>query len=262
MRKKVAMAVLGVAAALPIHAEPAESPRLVVLAAGSLKEAMTALGDAYLRQSGAAIAASYGPSGTLRESIEQGRQVDVFASASTDHTEALAAKHILSRSVVFAHNALCVVSRPGLALNAASLVDTLLAPSVRLATSTPGSDPMGDYTWQFFRNIDHARPGAFTRLDAKALKLSGAVAVPAGQKPPYVTAFENAQADAYIMYSTNAASTLRALPGLNVLQIPDALNVRSAYGIGAARGSAAGEHFVAFVLGPTGKAILQQHGFN
>jgi hypothetical protein len=47
-----------------------------------------------------------------------------------------------------------------------------------------------------------------------------------------------------------------------VLRIPDALNVRSAYGIGAAPSSAAGERFVTFVPGSAGKAILRRHRFD
>jgi molybdate transport system substrate-binding protein len=189
---------------------------------------MTELGEAYRKESGLGISVSYGPSGKLRENIEQGRQADVFASASVEHTAALAAKKLLSRSVTFAYNELCVVSTPALGLTEANLVETLLKPAVRLATSTPVSDPMGDYTWQFFRNADKAQPGAFTRFDTKALKLSGASAPAPGQKLPYVTVFEDGKADAYVMYCTNAASTLRALPDLKVLRIPDALNVRGA----------------------------------
>lgn len=49
-----------------------------------------------------------------------------------------------------------------------------------------------------------------------------------GQKPPYVTAFENDKAGAYVMYCTNAVSTRRALPYLAVVCIPDRLTVRSA----------------------------------
>jgi molybdate transport system substrate-binding protein len=262
MTKKIAIAAFGLAWALPVLAQHAEKPQITVLAAGSLREVMTELGEAYRKESGLGIFASYGPSGKLRETIEQGRQADVFASASVEHTDALAAKKLLSRSVTFAYNDLCVVSTPALGLTEANLIETLLKPAVRLATSTPVSDPMGDYTWQFFRNADKAQPGAFTRFDAKALKLSGASAPAPGQKLPYVTAFEGGKADAYVMYCTNAASTLRALPDLKVLRIPDALNVRSAYGIGAAPSSAAGERFVAFVLGPAGKAILRRHGFN
>jgi len=262
MTKKIAVAALGLACALPVFAQQAERREIKVLAAGSLRDAMTELGEAYRKESGVGIAASYGPSGKLRENIQQGRQVDVFASAAVEHTDALAAKKLLSRSVIFAFNDLCVVSTPALGLTEGNLVETLLQAAVRLATSTPVSDPMGDYTWQFFRNADKAQPGAFARFDAKAMKLSGASAPAPGQKLPYVTVFEDDKADAYVMYCTNAASTLRALPDLKVLRIPDALNVRGAYGIGAAPSSAAGERFVAFVLGPAGKAILRRHGFN
>jgi molybdenum ABC transporter molybdate-binding protein len=163
MTKKIAVAALGLACALPVFAQQAERREIKVLAAGSLRDAMTELGEAYRQESGVGIAASYGPSGKLRENIQQGRQVDVFASAAVEHTDALAAKKLLSRSVIFAYNDLCVVSTPALGLTEGNLVETLLQAAVRLATSTPVSDPMGDYTWQFFRNADKAQPGAFAR---------------------------------------------------------------------------------------------------
>jgi molybdate transport system substrate-binding protein len=262
MTKKIAAAALGLACALPAPAQQGEPAPLTLLAAGSLREAMTEMGEAYRKETGLGIVAAYGPSGKLRAEIEGGRPVDVFASAAVEHTDVLAAKKLLSRSVTFAYNDLCVVSTPAVGLTENKLVEILLKPGLRLATSTPVSDPMGDYTWQFFRNADRAQPGAFARFEAKALKLSGASAPAPGQKLPYVSAFEDGKADAYIMYCTTAASTLRSLPRLEVLRIPDALNVRSAYGIGAAPASSTGERFVAFVLGPAGQAILRRHGFN
>lgn len=262
MSKNIVLAAFGLACALPLHAQAAGEAPITVLAAGSLREVMAELGEAWRKESGIGMAASFGPSGKLRQEIEGGRKLDVFASADVAHTDALAAKQLLARSHTFAYNDLCVVSTPALGLGEATLLETLLKPGVRLATSTPVSDPMGDYTWQFFRNADKAMPGAYARFDAKALKLSGASAPAPGAKLPYVTAFEDGKADAYIMYCTNAASTLRALPQLKVLRIPDALNVRSAYGIGATPGSPAGERFVDFVLSPAGKAIVRRHGFN
>ena len=47
--------------------------------------------------------------------------------------------------------------------------------------------------------------------------------------------FEDKQADACVMYFTNPTSTLRALPQLAVVHIPDGVNVRSAYGTRAHR---------------------------
>lgn len=236
--------------------------KMIVLAAGSLRDAVNELGKAFERQTGIGIQASFGPSGKLREEIEAGRSADVFASASIDHTDALLAKKLLSESVVFAYNDLCIVALPEAGLNADNLLDVIGKPGFRLATSTPVSDPMGDYTWQFFRNADKMRPGIFKVLDAKAMKLSGAAAPVPGAKLPYVTAFEDNRADAYVMYCTNAVATKASVPHLAITRIPDALNVRSAYGIGAHPASTDGRKFVQFVLGPAGKEVLRKYGFH
>lgn len=264
-RLRQAGVVAGAACALfssPASAQSSMDKDMTVLAAGSLREVMNDLGAAFRKDAGVGLSATFGPSGALRKDIENGRKMDVFASADVAHTDALAERKLLVQSQTFAYNDLCVVAVPALGLSEANLLDVLLRPTVRLATSTPVSDPMGDYTWQFFRNVDKLRPGAFTAFDGKALKLSGASAPVPGQKLPYVTAFEDGKADAYIMYCTNAASTLKTLPQLGVVRIPDALNVRSSYGIGAAPGSRQGERFVRFVLGEEGRRILHAHGFN
>lgn len=234
----------------------------VLLAAGSLRAAMGELLAAYRAGGGAQFSAVYGPSGKLRKDIESGRAVDVFASAATEHTAALARQGLLGEPAVFTHNALCVVSRPELKLRAGNLLGELGKPTLRLATSTPGSDPMGDYTWQFFRKADQRQPGLYAILDAKALRLSGTAELAPDSTLPYVAAFEQDKADAYVMYCTNAVLTKQAVPRLEILRIPDALNVRSSYGIAARSGSAEGERLLGFVLGPAGQAILRQHGFH
>lgn len=186
----------------------------------------------------------------------------MFASAATEQTDAHHAKKLLSGSLVFAYNDLCVVARPELGLTETNLLETLRKPTVHLAASTPVSDPMGDYTWQFFRNTDQVGVGNYIALDAKALKLSGARAPGPREKPPYVGAFGENKADAYVMYCTNAASTKKILPNLSVVRIPDALNVRSAYRIGASPLSRNGRRFVEFVLSAQAKAILRKYGLS
>ncbi len=245
------------------HAQQAgQNEPAILFAAGSLRTAMDEIVQVYQAQGGLPFTAKYGPSGKLREEIAAGSKADVFASASTDHTEALARQKLLGPSQVFTHNDLCVIGRPALALRADRILDILRTPSVRVATSTPVSDPMGDYTWQFFRNADKTHPGFYAVLDAKARKLSGATTPAAGEKLPYITAFEEDKADAYIMYCTNAVVTRKALPTLDVVRIPDEYNVRSAYGIAAGMNSTAGKDFAAFVLGSRGQEILKKHGFD
>ena len=233
-----------------------------MVAAGSLREVMTEMTQAYHAQGGALFNVQYGPSGNLRKEIATGKKVDVFASADVKHTDALAQAKILGESQVFAHNDLCVVARQNLGLDANNLIRKLMLPTVRVATSTPKSDPMGDYTWQFFRKAESQVQLAFQTLDHKALKLSGATAPKPGEKLPYVQAFENNQADVYVMYCTNAVTTMKSVPNLTLVRIPDELNVRSAYGIAAHPASTEGERFKRFVLSADGQQILKKYGFN
>lgn len=257
---------LGAPAPAPAHdgaapgAAAAQAP--VLLAAGSLRQAFGDILAAWRAAGGQHVEVEYGPSGKLRQEIEGGRGVDLFASAASAHTEALAESGHLGASRVFAHNDLCVVSTPQAGLRADTLLDALRAPALRLATSTPVSDPMGDTTWQFFRNADRQQPGLYAVLDAKALKLSGAAGVDPNGGSPYIAAFEQDRADAYIMYRTNAVLVTQALPQLAVLRIPDSLNVGSRYGIAARPGSKDGERLLRFVLGTPGQAILHKHGFH
>lgn len=67
-----------------------EKAATVMFAAGSLRTAMDEIIHAYQTQGGTVFTAKYGPSGKLRQEIEAGAKVDVFASASTNHTQTLA----------------------------------------------------------------------------------------------------------------------------------------------------------------------------
>ena len=235
-----------------------------VFAAGSLRDAFRLLIAAYKEKSGIRIEPLYGPSGKLREQIQRGDVPAVFASASIDHTDALAKAGILRQSQVLARNRLCVLAAPGTTLDANRLLDQLLDPAVRVGTSTPGADPSGDYTWEFFRRAGKARPEAFAMLDAKALQLTGRDVDPQQQEAPYgkILAVDKA-ADVFITYCTNAASAAKRDPRLTWLRIPDDRNVGAVYGIGGTvNATAGGAEFVQFALGPHGRAVLAGFGFD
>src|SRR4029077_1706870 len=68
---------------------------------------------------------------------------------------------------------LCALARSGVGLTTDNLLDRLLDPSVRLATSTPGADPGGDYAWAVFARAEAVHPGAQAILQSKAMKLVG-----------------------------------------------------------------------------------------
>lgn len=236
-----------------------------VFAAGSLKAVMTEVGTAFEAARGAPMAGTFGASGLLKERLEKGEAADVFASANMEHPRALHAAGAAGPVRAFARNTLCALAKPDLAVDSGTLLDRMLDPAVRLGTSTPRSDPAGDYAWELFRKAESLRPGSFAALDAKALKLAGGPqsARPLEGRNTYAWLMEGGQADLFLTYCTNARLAAAEVPALRIVTVPGALSVGAEYGIAVvARGDQArGQAFADFVLAPAGQAILQRHGF-
>src|SRR5580698_2196198 len=142
-----------------VSASSASASEIRVMAAGSLKDAFTAIFADYTRQYGGSFAPVWGPSGTLRERLQKGEAFDVFASAALPHAQALTDAGISGPSVLFTRNALCVVTMATSALDTGNMIETLLKPDTRIGTSTPGADPAGDYTWAIFHRVEAERAG-------------------------------------------------------------------------------------------------------
>jgi len=67
----------------------ASATEIRVMAAGSLKDAFTAIFADYTRQYGDSFTPVWGPSGVLRERLQAGEAFDIFASAALPHAQAL-----------------------------------------------------------------------------------------------------------------------------------------------------------------------------
>lgn len=143
-------------------------------AAGSLRPALTELGQAFSKAHGTKVEAQFGSSGLLRERLKRGEGSDVCASADIGNPLALARAGKAGPVVLFARNRLCAVARPGLDVTPGTVLAAMLAPGTKLGTSTPRNDPAGDYAWQVFARADAVQPGARQALEAKALRLTGA----------------------------------------------------------------------------------------
>ena len=263
---------LAVAAALAAlaGAAPAQGPpeTVAVYAAGSLRSAMTDLARAFEREGGAKVVLSFGASGLLKDRIEGGEAANVFASANMSHPEALQAAGKAEPVRAFTRNALCLLAQPAFDLKGRSVAQRLLDADLRVATSTPRADPAGDYAFQMFDRIESsgaAGPGSAAVLKAKALQLAGG---PNSPQPPagrslYGVLMAEGRADVFVTYCTNATQARQEVPGLQVLEIPAALNVSASYGIAAVRpATAAALRFIDFVLGAQGQQVLRGHGFS
>lgn len=253
-------------AAIAITTMPVKAADPVLLhAAGSLRFALTDVIAAYEPMAGLKVQSRFGASGTLKDAIAKGERAEVFASANMEHPQALADAKKSGPVVLFARNRLCALVRPGLAATSDTLLDRMLDPTVKLATSTPKADPSGDYAWEVFRKADKLKPGSFAILEKRALQLVGAPssAVPPKGRTAYGWHVAEGRADIFLTYCTNAMAAQGEAPSQQVVQLPGTLSVGADYGMTVmADASPAAYRFAMFILSPAGQKILAKHGFS
>jgi ABC-type molybdate transport system substrate-binding protein len=259
-------AIASLLAVMTFMAIPAIAADPVLLhAAGSLRIALSEVIGVYEPTAGLKVQAKFGPSGTLKDAIAKGERAQVFASANMEHPQALAATKRSGPVVLFARNQLCALVRPGLVVTPSTLLDRMLDPAVKLATSTPKADPSGDYAWEAFRKADKLKPGAFAILEKRALQLVGA---PASAAPPkgrvaYGWHVAEGRADIFLTYCTNALAARNEHPNQQIVQFPDELAVGADYGLTVMTDAPASAHGLAmFILSSAGQKILAKHGFS
>lgn len=248
----------------PLRAE--DAPGVRVLAAGSLRMAIGEIAAAFAYATKIKEETGFGPSGVLRERIEKGEAADVFASADMGNPLALFRAGKAGPVVLFARNRLCALVRPGLSLTSETFLATLLDPQIKLGTSTPKADPLGDYTWAMFAKADTIRPGSRATLEAKAQKLIGGAPItpapPAGSDV-FAWYLREGHADIFIEYCSAGAEFKKDLPGATVVDLPPNLATGADYRLTllpTKKANAA--DFAFFVLSLEGQTILSHNGFD
>jgi molybdate transport system substrate-binding protein len=252
------------AVVVALACSPAVAADIHVVAAGSLKDAFTAIFADYARLYGGGFRPVWGPSGALRERLSHGEAFDVFASAALPHAQALTEAGLSGPSVLFARNALCVLAHTNRTLDAGNLIETLLKPDVRIGTSTPVADPAGDYTWEMFHKIDAQRPGAFEILSKKAQQVFGdaATAGDVNGRPRPVVLLDDGQIDLVISYCSSTQQIARDASTYTSVALPPELSVGPEYGVTVSRKAQAGAaDFAMYLLSPEGQASLKAFGF-
>ena len=251
-------------AATPAQPAVAVGDPVQVYAAGSLRDALTEIARDHEARTGQKVVLTFAASGLLRERIEQGAPAQVFASADTKHPQRLANQGQWQAPVVFTRNTLCALAQGAVAVTSDTLLGTMLQPQVRLGISTPKADPAGDYAWALFQKADALQPGATVRLETKALQLTGgaqSAQAPAGRNT-YAWVMEQNRADVFLTYCTNAVAARAEVPSLQVVAVPEALQVGAAYGLTVRAGAPAqAQAFAQAVLQPPAQAVFRRLGF-
>jgi molybdate transport system substrate-binding protein len=242
----------------------ARADELRVLAAGSLCEVIGELGERYQKATGVQVVANFGPSGVLRERIENGEKADLFASADMGHPLKLLADGRATRADMFTRNALCAFAAPKVGLTQANFVERLLDPAVKLGTSTPKADPAGDYTWLMFHRAEALHPGAFAILDQKAQQIVGGPTnnAPVDGKDPAAAALLSGKIDVMIGYCSGRQRMATAVPELQAVEVPKEIAAGPEYGLAILKGAdPRAEDLALFMLSPEGQQVFAQFGF-
>jgi molybdenum ABC transporter molybdate-binding protein len=238
---------------------PAEGKTLTVLAAASLTESFTELGQTFETQNpGVKVSFSFAGSQQLAQQLGQGSDADVFASASGKYmTAAIDAKRVnKDDSQTFVKNRLVVIFPKD---NPAGLkeLNDLSKAGLKLDLADK-SVPVGQYALDFLdKAVKDAAFGATYKDDV----LKNVVSYEDNVKA-VVTKVSLGEADAGIVYVTDI--TADAKEKVATLDIPDALNTVASYPIAPISDSKNPElakAFVDLVLSADGQAVLAKYGF-
>lgn len=228
----------------------AHAGEVTVSAAASLTNAFKDVAQRYEAQHpGSRVLLNFGSSGAALQQMAKGAPVDVFASADQETMDMAEAQGLVIRGERhdFARNALVLVV-PSDSRQSLGRLDDLMQPAVqRVAIGNPASVPVGRYA-------KHALEAAklWSDVSSKAVSTQNV-----RQSLDYVA---RGEVDAGFVYATDAAVMKDKVRV--AFEVP--LDVAIAYPIARTVGSANAEEaqrFVAFVLSPTGQAILGKYGF-
>ncbi len=163
--------------------------------------------------------------------------------------------------VAFARNEMCAASYKSLELTAAKLLDEMLSDKIKLATSTPGADPGGDYALAVFKKADALHPGAGQVLTDKALHLLGTpnAMVPTPNHTPLATIFLDKHADLLLYYCSGVPALTKEVPDVVSIPVPANLEPGPVYGMALLTPNADAMRLALFILSEQGQAILVRH---
>ena len=239
-------------AALPVAraraADPAPQPAaksVTVFAAASLVDAFKVIGAAFEKaHPNWATQFNFAGSPTLVQQLEQGAQADVFAAADEANMSKVAALgELTTPAQTFATNALVIAVPAGNPKHIATLAD-LTKGGLLLALAAP-SVPAGKYAAEAFAKAGLGVPTASQEENVRAVLNKVALN----------------EVDGGIVYVTDA----RAAAGkVEAIAIPERFNVVARYPIAPLKHAAnpdGAAAFVAFVLSPERRAVLEKFGF-
>lgn len=217
---------------------------IVVFAAASLKPTFTELAKRFeAAHPGVKVVLSFGGSDTLAAQIKQGAPVDVFAAANNATMQTVVSSDDAKSPVNFVKNVLEIAVAPKNPKGIKTLAD-VAKPGVKLALCAKAV-PCGSAAQQAFTAAG---------IDAKPVTYEQDVT-------SVLTKVELGEADAGLVYRTDVKAAGGKVEGVDFAEASKAVNTYPIAHVSTGKNLNAGKEFVAFVLSPSGQAVLRAAGF-
>ncbi|MCC3306706.1 molybdate ABC transporter substrate-binding protein [Sneathiella sp. HT1-7] len=224
---------------------------VVVFAAASTSEAVSALGSVFEKRTGFPVIASFAGSGTLARQIKEGAPADIFISANLSWMDYLEQAALIEKGslITIASNNLILV-----APNEAMLPDPFkfenfpaILGSGRLAIGNPAHVPAGTYAKAALESL-----GLWKKIEGNLVMLPNVRAV--------LALVERGEAPFAIIYETD----MRLARNIQLAAIfPRSSHPAISYAMAKIKGNDghSTDLFYKFVRSAEGQEILRRHGF-
>ncbi|MZR32434.1 molybdate ABC transporter substrate-binding protein [Sneathiella litorea] len=224
---------------------------VVVFAAASTSEAVSALGSAFEKRTGFTVIASFAGSGTLARQIKEGAPADIFISANLPWVEFLDKSEFLEQGslVRIASNNLILVAPKDAMLPDPFLFEKIpsLLGSGRLAIGNPAHVPAGAYAKASLQTLN-----LWDKVKESLVMLPNVRAV--------LALVERGEAPFAIIYETD----MRRAKNIQLAAVfPRDSHPPISYAMAKVKGNDghSTDLFYKFVRSEEGREILRQHGF-
>ena len=235
--------------------ERSEGGKITVLAASSLTDAFEELAGTFKEQNpGTEVKMSFAASSELLAQIKQGAPADVFASASEKNMNSAVGEDLVGEAFVFARNRPVVIVPSN---NPAGIdeFEDLAEADAQFVLAEEGV-PIADYAMEVLAKADAEYGGGFEKgVMDKVVSREANVRAAANR-------VALGEADATFVYASDVTPDLS--DRVEVVEIPEEVNVVATYPIAAMRASQSPElaqAWVDLVLGDEGQDVLEEHGF-
>lgn len=249
-RSAVAWLSLGFAFSCAFWPAGASAATVTVFAAASLTDSLKEIATAYEKESGDRVAYNFGASSTLARQIEAGAPANVFFSADEVQMDALENQGFIAketRTNRLSNSLVIVVAAEG--APAITSPKDLAGPKIkRIALGDPRAVPIGIYAREYLQKLklwEAVQPKVVATENVRAA----------------LTAVEAGNADASIVYKTDAAISKRVKVALAV-SLADGPSIRYPMAlVKGAKQAEAAKRLLSYLASESADKLFVKYGF-